>query len=192
MTHNNLRTAAVAMLLLTALVSVVPSDALIRPQVPAATAQFSIWADGHCWRYYQGSGYLVDGYGQASAGLYTSGLVVSGTLGASATSTGATPSSDNGAVDGVLITSDSASAHASGTSQSLTHSETAGASIRASSPFPGLPSYVGASMAFSCGTDSSVGYDITKSCNMTYTLDPVALRWSRTSGSAGTCTVIGG
>jgi hypothetical protein len=165
-----------------------PADGAINV---SATAHITVWADAHCWRYYWGSGYLVNGYAQSSASFSSSGIAVTGTVSASASSTGGAPDSDNGAADGVLTTGAVASAYSSGTPQTFAHSETAGASVRPSSPFPGLPSYVGGSMAFSCSTDSATGYDVTKSCDMTYTLNPVSLRWYRSAGSAGSCTVVG-
>ena len=177
------------------LVAIFTAVAGLGAQAPASAAansvNISVSVDGHCWRYYWGSGYLVEGYTQSNASF--SGAVagvVTGTVSASASSTGGTPDSDNGAADGVLTTSASAHANSSGTPQTSASHHTVGASVRPSSPFPGLPSYVGGSAAFTCATTSSAGIDVTKSCSMTYTLNPVSLRWSRTSGSAGSCTVV--
>src|SRR5690349_12986491 len=126
------------------LVAIFTAIAGLSPQAPASadsatSVDISVWVDGHCWRYYWGSGYLVDGYTQSSAGFYSSGGVVTGTVSANASTTGGTPSSDNGAADGVLTTSAVASAWSSGSPQTYAIHNTVGASVRPSSPFPGLP-----------------------------------------------------
>ena len=194
MSRTHLRSLLAIIGLATA-VSVSPAHADVstpHASVTAGDVEINVWVDGHCWRNSSGSGYEVNGYTQSHGFLYTSGGVVTGNSSASANSSGGDAASDNKVADGVLTMNALAQAWSSGTPQPFASNHNVGASVRPSSPFPGLPAYVGGSASFSCGTDSGVSINITYSCDMTYTLDPVGLRWYRSAGSAGSCIVIGG